>query len=114
MKALLFLLLFPVAAFADSYNYDKVVSLNRGSDNFAFDQVKTSENVGAIEFTGDKLSIDGKTIELKAESPNRFKSKKCSVELVYKSGSLAMVKMYKANSVTCYMISNTEGLVTKK
>lgn len=114
MKALFFLLLFPVAAFGGSYNYDKVISVNKGSDNFGFDAVRTADNAGAIEFTGNEILIDGKKFQLEnGETPNMYKGKKCSVEMVYKSGELAMVKVYKANRITCYVISPSDRLITK-
>ncbi len=114
MKYLFFLLLFPATVFGSSYNYDKVISVNKGSDNFAFDAVKTAENNGNIEFNGKEIFIDGKKYDVKSSDlPNMYKGKKCSFELVYKGNVLAMVKMYRANAITCYVISQNANVASK-
>lgn len=115
MRTFLFLLLFPIASFAGDYNYSKVISLNRGSDNFSFDKVQTKDAAGEINFSDNILIIDGKKYELKAsDAANVFKSRSCSFELVYKGEELAAVKMYKSNKVDCYVIKQEQALITKK
>lgn len=115
MRILFFILLFPAISFANTYNYGKIISLNKGSDNFGFDKMQTVDNSGEIRFDDNAVFIDGKKFELKkSETANRFKSKNCSIEFLYKENELAAVKMYRYNKVVCYIIQNDQPLVTKK
>lgn len=108
-------MLLPVITSAETYNYGKVISLSKGSDNFGFDLVKKQDNAGIISMEGDYVNIDGKKYELNTqEAPNLYKSKNCSLEFVYKSGVLAMVKLFKSNKVVCYVISQDQSLAANK
>lgn len=112
-------MILPLAVFGNNYKYSKVISLDKGSDNFSFDHIKELDNAGKITVDDNSISIDGKKYELKADqsltnTENVYKSKKCTFELVYKEGELAMVKVMRYNQTVCYVITGDKSLATNK
>lgn len=120
MKTLLtILLLVPLLSFGQAYEYNKVVIIERGSDYFGYDHTITKESAGKIRMRYDNMSIDGKKYRLKAKAnmPGCYKSKGCSVNLVYNGKQLSMIKLNYYQRTTYYYINQSEipaGTVASK
>jgi len=111
MKKLLLLIAFtPLIAFGQSFSYGKVISVEKGDDNFRMDIAKEQQASGAIEINQQEIKIDNTTYDLQkiTEDPTTFKSKKCSVKLIYKADMLAMVELIRANRIVCYVIQKDD------
>lgn len=120
MKTLLtILLLVPLLSFGQAYEYNKVVTIERGSDFFGYDHTVTKEVAGKIRMRYDNMSIDGRKFRLKAKAsmPGCYKSKGCSVNLVYNGKQLSMIKLNYYQRTTYYYINQPEqpaGTVASK
>lgn len=111
MKKLLFLIAFaPLAAFGQNFNYAKIISVEKGADNFHMDIAREEQTNGAIEINKQTIKIDNTVYDLQtvAEDPNMFKSKKCSVKFIYKADMLAMVELIRSNRIVCYVIQKDD------
>ena len=70
MKTLLFIIILlsiVVSGYSQQYNYNKIVVVTTGSDNFAFDNKTIKKEAGQIEILADALKIGDKTITLKKQ-----------------------------------------------
>lgn len=118
MKRILLLTTFiPVIVFGQNFNYGKVISVNKGNDNFSMDIAREESASGAIELNKQTLKIDNTIYNLQTvtDVPNTFKSKRCAVKFIYKADMLAMVEVIRNNRIVCYVIQKDDNkqLVSK-
>lgn len=116
MKTLLFIIILlsiVVSGYSQQYNYNKIVIVTTGSDNFAFDNKTIKKEAGQIEILVDALKIGDKTITLKKQvSDNVYRGKNCTVEYVYFNGTLNAIRLTKAGADTYYVLQTTENTLT--
>lgn len=116
MKTLLFIIILlsiVVSGYSQQYNYNKIVVVTTGSDNFAFDNKTIKKEAGQIEILTDALKIGDKTIALKKQvSDNVYRGKNCTVEYMYCNGSLNAIRLTKAGADTYYVLQTAENNLT--
>jgi hypothetical protein len=109
MKKLLFiLLLLPNLVKAETFNYNQLILVSQGDDNFGLDKDQSIRKNGTINIEGNSIQIDNETFALKpTKKENCFKCKGGMFQMVYVAGRLAYVQHYRFGKIYNYRIQNT-------
>lgn len=108
MKNLLFiiiLLCISIASFAQSYDYNKVVTISRGSDFFSFDNKQTHNISGKIIIKNDIVQIgESKYRLVKQIAANTYKTRGGTVAYIYAGHQLRTVHVHRYHTDYYYSI----------
>lgn len=113
MKHILFILLMlPGLVKAESFNYNQLILVQEGSDNFSIDKDQSTLAKGTISFDGNTISIDKESYALKPmKKDNFFKCKGGMFHMVYVNSRLAYVQHYRFGKIYNYRIQNNAAPV---
>jgi hypothetical protein len=111
MKRLIWaLVLMPVLACGQVYRYDNVLCFESPGDGFNFNSTACiSVKNGYVKLDNERLVIDKNSYPLKAtRKEHYYKSRHCSVKLVYEKEALKKIMVYRYNSRMVYYLKPAE------
>ncbi len=104
-----------LSAKAQSFKYNKVMTVERGADFFAVDHQTVEKKGGDIIVNTDNVVIDGKEYKItKRLSDNVFKAKNGIIEFLFNyKDVLYSIRVRKFDTDVYYSINNDNQLITK-
>ena len=115
MKTFLFILILlsiAMTSFSQTYSYDRIITKEKGSDAFSFDNQSSVKKSGEVVVKDNMVTIGRKSYKItKQLSENLYKAKKCRIQFVYCNDNLAAVKVMRY-AVDAYYVINEQQPVS--